>query len=102
MAVLCVVGARGAVQDAKQLYSERCSTCHAADGSGRTTAASKVKVPDLRSKRIQQKSDDELYAATAEGKSHEDYPHAFLHTGLTEQQIRDLIKYIRAFEDKTK
>lgn len=86
-----------AAQNAEKLYAEKCTSCHAADGSGHTSAASKMKVPDLRSKRVKQMTDEELYAATAEGKSHESYPHAFLHTGLTEPQIRDLIKYIRTF-----
>ena len=79
------------------LYSEKCASCHAADGSGHAPAATKMTVPDLRSKRIKQMSDDDLYAATAQGKGHKSYPHAFLHKGLSESQIRDLIKYIRTF-----
>ena len=79
------------------LYSEKCAICHAADGRGHTAAATKMKVPDLRSKSVQQLSDEDLYAATAQGKDHKAYPHAFLHSGLTEPQIRDLIKYIRTF-----
>ena len=85
-----------------ELYSQKCATCHAADGRGHTDAASKMKVPDLRSKSVQQLSDDYLYAATAEGKNHKAYPHAFLHRGLTEDQIRDLIKYIRTFANNQK
>jgi mono/diheme cytochrome c family protein len=91
---------KSAAQDAKELYSQKCANCHAADGSGHTAANSKMKVPDLRSNRIKQMSDEDLYAATAQGKSHESYPHAFLHVGLTEQQIRGLIQYIRTFADK--
>jgi len=40
---------------------------------GHTAAASKMKVPDLRSKSVQQRSDDHLYAATAEGEHHKSY-----------------------------
>ena len=101
--VFCIaVSGIAAAKDTKDLYSEKCASCHAADGSGHTAAAAKMKVPDLRSKRIKQISDDDLYAATAEGKSHEEYPHGFLHLGLTEDQIRDLIKYIRTFGDNRK
>jgi mono/diheme cytochrome c family protein len=89
-------------KDPKDLFAEKCASCHAADGSGHTPATAKMKIPDLRSKRIKQMSDDELYAATAEGKSHEEYPHGFLHLGLSEEQIRDLIKYIRTFGDNRK
>ena len=91
-----------AAKDPKDLFGEKCASCHAADGSGHTAATAKMRIPDLRSKRIKQMSDDELYAATAEGKSHEEYPHGFLHLGLTEDQIRDLIRYIRTFGDSRK
>lgn len=93
-AALCGISAG---QSAEQLYTEKCAGCHAADGSGHTAAASKMTMPDLRSKRVHQMSDEELYTATAEGTKHRSYPHAFLHIGLKEQQIRDLIKYIRTF-----
>jgi mono/diheme cytochrome c family protein len=101
--ILCVAASQiSAAKEAKDLYSEKCASCHATDGSGHTAAIAKMKVPDLRSKRIKQMSDDDLYAATAEGKSHEEYPHGFLHLGLTEDQIRDLIKYIRTFGNSRK
>ncbi|MGO9866050.1 MAG: c-type cytochrome [Terriglobales bacterium] len=93
-AALCGISA---AQSAEQLYTEKCGNCHATDGSGHTAAANKMAVPDLRSKRIKQMSDEELFSATAEGTKHRSYPHAFLHTGMKEQQIRDLIKYIRTF-----
>jgi mono/diheme cytochrome c family protein len=102
MIVFRLLVSQSAAKDAKDLYSEKCASCHAADGSGHTAATAKMKVPDLRSKRVKQMSDDDLYVATAEGKSHEEYPHGFLHLGMTEQQIRDLIKYIRTFEGSHK
>jgi len=92
----------GGAQTVNLLYSEKCASCHADDGSGHTAAAARMKVSDLRSKRIKQMTDDVLYAATAEGKTHQSYPHAFLHAGLTEPQIRDLIKYIRTFSNNQK
>jgi len=99
----CAAASRtNAAESSERLYSEKCASCHAADGSGHTAAAAKMKVSDLRSKRVQQMSDEDLYAATAEGKGHESYPHAFLHKGLVEQQIHDLIKYIRTFGNNQK
>lgn len=96
--VFCAAVPRTSVaQNVDLLYSEKCAGCHAADGSGHTSATTKMAVPDLRSNRVKQMSDDDLYAATAHGKGHKSYPHAFLHTGLTEQQIRHLISYIRKF-----
>lgn len=81
VAFCAAVSGMSAAQKAEQLFSEKCASCHAADGRGHTAAASKMKVPDLRSKSVQQMSDEDLYAATAEGKHHKSYPHAFLHEG---------------------
>jgi cytochrome c553 len=96
VAVFCTVFS-GVTAAHNFLYSEKCAGCHAADGSGHTTAGTKMTVPDLRSKHIKQMGDDDLYSATAQGKGHKSYPHAFLYTGLKEQQIRDLLRYIRTF-----
>jgi mono/diheme cytochrome c family protein len=86
-----------AAESVEHLYTEKCATCHGLDGSGHTAAAAKMTVPDLRSKRVKEMSDEEIYTATAQGKGHKSYPHAFLHTGLTEKQIHDLVKYVRTF-----
>ena len=89
-------GGRALAQDAEQAYAQKCASCHAKDGSGHTPAASKLDVPDFRSKRVRDMSDEQLYNSIAQGTQHKDYPHAFLHTGLAEQQIRALVRYVRA------
>ena len=33
-------------------------------------------------------SDADIYNSIAHGTQHKEYPHAFLHTGLTEEQIQ--------------
>ena len=95
-AVLVLNGTRVLAQDSDSLYTKKCANCHAKDGSGHTAVASKLTVPDLRSKRIKDMSDTDLYNSIAEGTQHKEYPHAFLHTGLTQEQIQGLVKYIRA------
>ncbi len=40
-------------------------------------------------------SDTDIYNSIAHGTQHKEYPHAFLHIGMTEQQIQGLVKYIR-------
>ena len=94
-AVLVLNGTRVLAQDSDSLYTKKCANCHAKDGSGHTAVTSKLTVPDLRSKRINM-SDTDLYNSIAEGTQHKEYPHAFLHTGLTEEQIQGLVKYIRS------
>jgi mono/diheme cytochrome c family protein len=78
------------------LYTKKCAHCHAKDGSGHTAVALKLTVPDLRSKRIKDMSDSDLYNSIAQGTQHKENPQAFLHIGLTEEQIQGLVKYIRA------
>ena len=96
LSATCVLG-----QDSEALYNQKCGNCHAKDGSGRTTAAQKLEVPDLRTKRIKDMSDEELYNSTAHGTQHKEYPHAFLHTGMSEEQIRGLVKYIRFLQSSS-
>ena len=79
-------------------YNEKCAVCHGADGAAKTAAQEKMHVADLRSKQIRSMSDAELYDTIAKGKNHTEYQHAFLYTGLTEAEIHDIVKYIRAMK----
>jgi mono/diheme cytochrome c family protein len=82
-------------QDSEALYTQKCANCHAKDGSGNTNVTSKLAVPDLRSKRIVEMSDTDIYDSIAHGTQHKEYPPAFLHIGMPEEQIQGLVKYIR-------
>jgi len=91
-------GSYALAQDSEALYTQKCANCHAKDGSGHTGVTSKLDVPDLRSKRIVEMSDTDIYNSIAHGTQHKEYPHAFLHIGLAEGQIQDLVKYIRVLQ----
>ena len=88
-------------QDSVELYTQKCANCHAKDGSGNTAVTSKLAVPDLRSKRIKDMSDADMYSSIAQGTKHKEYPHAFLHIGMTEEQVQGLVKYIRVLQRGT-
>ena len=100
--VMSAAALAGYAQESEALYSQKCANCHAKDGSGRTTAASKLAVPDLRSEAVRKMSDSELADSIANGTKHRDYPHAFLHTGMTSDQIGGLVKYIRTLQVEKK
>jgi len=53
---------------AQDVYLDKCSVCHAKDGSGNTAKGRKVKAKDLRSAEIQKMSDADLINAVANGK----------------------------------
>jgi mono/diheme cytochrome c family protein len=93
---LAALPARG--QDSETLFNKKCANCHAKDGGGHTAAATKMAMPDLRSKRIKDMSDADLTDSIANGAKHSAYPHAFLHSGMTEDQIAGLVSYIRTLQ----
>ncbi|MFB3813118.1 MAG: cytochrome c [Terriglobales bacterium] len=80
------------------VYRARCGNCHGADGTGKGRTNLKMKVPDLTSKQVQSQSDEQLYESIAQGKRHREYPHAFLYTGLTKQQIEAVVAFMRTFK----
>ena len=98
LVALMLSGNYALAQDSEALYAQKCANCHAKDGSGHTGATSKLAVPDLRAKRIVEMSDTDLYNSIAHGTQHKEYPHAFLHTGMTQEQVEGLAKYIRALQ----
>jgi mono/diheme cytochrome c family protein len=100
LAVLMLSGRCALADDSEAVYTKKCANCHAKDGSGHTTVASKMIVPDFRSKQIKDMSDRDIYNSIAHGTQHKEYPHAFLHTGLTEEQIQGLVKYIRTLSQQ--
>ncbi|MBZ5685703.1 MAG: cytochrome c [Acidobacteriia bacterium] len=91
----CPVLAPRAAAQAEDLYKAHCSSCHGADGSGSTTAGKKMGLGDLRSPQVQGLSDDALFKTIAYGVKHKQYPHAFVKRGLTEEQIMQLVSYLR-------
>jgi cytochrome c6 len=61
-------GAR-ADDDAAKIYKTNCISCHAADGSGSSTAGKALGAKDLRSSEVQKKSDAELAQIITAGKN---------------------------------
>ncbi len=95
-----LLSVQSVAQDAAGLYKDKCGSCHAADGSGKTTAGRKMEVPDLRAKQFVDMSDKEMFETIGRGTKHRNYPHSFLYTGMKEQQINALIAYIRQLQKK--
>lgn len=79
----------------QQVFEQHCAVCHGKDGAGKTEAATRMKIPDLRSKQVQQLSDKQLFDTIAYGDGHKQYPHAFARKGMSGVLIRDLVDYLR-------
>jgi cytochrome c6 len=80
----------------EKLWKAKCQSCHAADGSGSTPAGKKVEARDLRSPEIQKQTDAELIEITKKGKN----KMPAYDKKLTDQQIKDLVAYIRVLGKK--
>jgi mono/diheme cytochrome c family protein len=53
---------------AQDVYLDKCSVCHAKDGSGNTAKGRKLKVKDVRSPDVQKMSEAEMIDIVAKGK----------------------------------
>jgi mono/diheme cytochrome c family protein len=65
---LVVATAAQAQSDAPTLFKANCVLCHAADGSGNTSAGKALKAKDLRSPEVQKQSDAVLVDTITKGK----------------------------------
>lgn len=83
--------------DAATLYKAKCAVCHSADGSGTSDMGKKLDSPDLRSDAIQKETDAQLTDGITNGKGKKMPAYK---TKLTEDQIKDLVGYIRELAKK--
>jgi mono/diheme cytochrome c family protein len=96
--LLLGAGARpaAAADDAAALYKTKCAACHGADGSGNTAMGKAFKLRDLGSGEVQAQTDAQLVAITADGKG----KMPAYKGKLTDEQIKDLVGYIRTLKKK--
>ena len=76
--------------DAPTTYKSKCQGCHAKDGSGDTAMGKKLKAHDFKSLGVVKATDVELIAIIKKGKNKMPAYAA----KLTDDQIKDLVKYI--------
>lgn len=83
--------------DAAGVYKAKCAMCHGPDAKGETPTGKAMKVPNLLSDEIQKKTDAQLIESTTNGKG----KMTPFKGKLTDEQIKDLIKYIRGLAKKS-
>lgn len=95
MAGITVASAAGArAQEAADLYKSKCQVCHGPDGKGETPAGKKLGAKDFHSPEATKMTDAELFEITKKGK--EKMPS--YDKKLTDDQIKQLVKYIRTLK----
>jgi cytochrome c6 len=95
---LIVLAAAPAVwaDDAATVYKSKCAMCHGPDGKGDTPTGKAMKVTSLVGEDVQKKTDAQLIEITTNGKN----KMPAFKGKLTDDQIKDLIKYIRSLAKK--
>lgn len=94
-----LAGASLVAADVKANWEKHCQKCHGADGKGQTTMGKKLRVLDYTDPANQKKfTDEEGFKITKEGKKQGDSTLMKAYKeDLTDQEIKDLIAYIRKF-----
>ena len=85
-----------AADDGATVYKTKCAACHGADLGGKPAA----KVPSLISDDSKKLSDADLSDVIANGGKDKKASHAFANKGLTPDQIKMVVAYIRDAQKK--
>ena len=85
-----------AADDGAALYKSKCAPCHGSDGAGKPA----VKAPSLISDEAKKSSDADLTDMIANGGKDKKASHAFSKKGVSEDQVKALVAYIRSIQKK--
>jgi cytochrome c6 len=97
LGVLSLIAAPLRAQDAAALYKSKCAACHGPDGTGNTPTGKSLGVTDLTSGDVQKQTDAQLTDSIANGKGKKMPAYK---GKLTDDQIKDLVAYIRDLAKK--
>jgi len=82
--------------DGAGIYKAKCAACHGADLAGKPAA----KIPSLVSDDAKKASDSDLTEMIANGGKDKKASHAFEAKGLTQDQIKMVVAYVREAQKK--
>ena len=77
----------------EKIYKQKCSACHAGDGSASTPAGRRSGARDVRSDDWKKWTDEDLAKVIREGSANKKMP--AYGKQLSEEQIRQLVAYMR-------
>lgn len=85
-----------AADDGAAIYKAKCAACHGADLAGKPAA----KIPSLVSDDAKKVSDADLTDAIANGGKVKKATHAYANKGVTPDQVKMVVSYIREAQKK--
>ena len=86
--------------DAKENWEKSCAKCHGSDGKGQTTMGKKLGIKDYTDSKVQEGfKDEEAVKAIKEGiKDKEGKIRMKAVEGLSDDEVKALVAYVRAFK----
>jgi cytochrome c6 len=96
--VLYLTPASAQAEDGAALFKTKCASCHGPDGAGQTAVGKSMKLRHLGSAEVQVKSDADLQLMIAEGGKDKKAMHQFAKKGLTPEQIKALVAFVRTLK----
>ena len=85
-----------AADDGAAIYKAKCAACHGSDLAGKPAA----KIPSLVSDDAKKASDADLTDAISNGGKEKKASHAFANKGVTPDQVKMVVSYIREAQKK--
>ena len=100
IAIMAVSALTAGAADAKATYDKECAKCHGKDGKGQTMMGKRLGAKDYTDPKVQEEMKDEAaFKAIKEGlKSKSGKKLMGPAEGLSDQEIKDLVAYMRKFK----
>jgi cytochrome c553 len=99
LAVLAAALTSASAATPKENWDKTCSKCHGPDGKGDTKAGKMVEVKDFTDAKYQASlKDDTMFKSVKEGKQDGDKVKMKPAEGLTDDEIKALVSFVRAFK----
>ena len=88
---LLLLATAALAKDAKDIYLEKCSICHGADGAGKTAKGRKLKAKDVRDSALKVTA-AEMMMIVEHGKGSSMYAYG---KELSKDQIKEIVEHYR-------
>jgi cytochrome c553 len=96
---LTAVVVTASAADVKENWEKSCTKCHGPDGKGETKMGKKVEVKDFTDAKYQASlKDEDMFKAIKEGVKDGDKVRMKAAEGLSDDEIKALVTYVRAFK----